>query len=202
MNEPFSIAILAGGQSRRMGRNKALIEVGGRPVLQRVIDSSAPLSDDRFLVTNSPETYHPFGLPMVPDRIPGRAALGGLYTALHQARHPWTLVLACDMPLLEPALITFLAGLRRDVEVVVPRLKAYPEPLHAFYHKDCLHPIETQLKRERLKLIGFFPAVRVCYVDEDRLTQASPNLDSLVNLNTPADVAAVEKKLAGGDNST
>ena len=104
---PFSIDILAGGQSRRMVRNKALLKLGGNPIVQWVINTVQELTDDLFLVTNTPGIYTPFNIPMTPDAIPGKAALCGIYTAILHARHDWVLVLACARPLPYPHHSTF-----------------------------------------------------------------------------------------------
>jgi len=197
---PYSIAILAGGQSRRMGRNKALITLHGKPVLQWVIDAVAPLTDDLFLVTNTPAEYRPFNLPMVSDILPGNAALGGIYTAIATAKHPWTFLLACDMPLVRADAIEALASMRDGVDVVVPRITPHPETLHAFYRKTCLPAIEAQLAKKSLRVVGFFDAVRVRYVDADTIIAVTGNFDFLSNLNTPEDVERVLKILKNHQN--
>jgi molybdopterin-guanine dinucleotide biosynthesis protein A len=185
----FSVAILVGGQSRRMGRNKALLEVDGTHLLQRVIDAVRNLTDDLFLVTNTPEVYQPFGLRMVGDVMPGKAALGGIYTALLKAQYEWVFLLACDMPRLDPKVITFLADLRVGVDIVTPQVEAHPETLHTFYRKSCESLIKPRLAADELRVTGFFSEARVRYVDRAALGQVSDDFDFLVNLNTPADLA-------------
>ncbi len=184
---PFSVAILAGGQSRRMGQNKALMRLGGIPVLQWEINAVKGLTTDLFLVTNSPKIYAPFNIPAKPDVIPGKAALGGIYTALTCAKHDWVLVLACDMPLLNPAIITFLAQQRQKADAVIPLVGNHPETLHAFYHKRCLPVIQKRINANELKVIGFFDEVQVYYVNKRALQTITPNFDYLTNLNTPAE---------------
>ena len=197
---PYSIAILAGGQSRRMGRNKALIDLFGRPVLQWVIDAVTPLTDDLFLVTNTPAEYRAFNLPMVGDILPGNAALGGIYTAIATAKHSWVFLLACDMPLVRADAIALLASLRAGVDVVVPRITPHPETLHAFYRKTCLPEIESRLAEKSLRVVGFFDAVRVRYVPAETIAPVTGNFDFLTNLNTPADLERVRKILKNPKN--
>jgi len=192
---PFSVAILAGGQSTRMGQDKALLTLAGKPVLQHVIDAVAPLTDDLFLGTNTPNNYQQFGLPMVPDIMPGKASLGGIYTAIARARHDWVFVVACDMPLLNPRVVTFLAGLRLRADVVAPRIFPQPETLHAFYHKRCLPFIKPYLDANRLKVIGFFDDVSVSYVEKADLQSVAPSFDFLTNVNTPQDFSWLERNL-------
>lgn len=179
-----------------MGRDKAFLEVGGVPVLQRALERLLPLTDDLFLVTNSPERYEQFGQPAVKDIYPGKAALGGIYTAICQARHNDVFVAACDMPFLNPALIEHLATLSRRADVVIPRLQPQPETLHALYSKACAAPIEKRLLADRLKVTGFFADVRVRYVERDEIARFDPQFYSFANMNTPEEWARLQA-LAG-----
>lgn len=192
---PFSIAILAGGHSRRMGRNKALISVGGKSILARVIDSLSHLSDDLYLVTNTPETYQTFNLPMVSDIIPNMAALGGIFTAISYAKHAWVFVVACDMPMLNSRVINGMATYRQGVDIVTPCWDKHPDALHSFYAKSCLPAIENQLGTKQLKAIGYFNEMKVRYLSTSELQQYAGNSNFLMNINTPEDLARVEKIL-------
>ena len=189
----YSIAILAGGQSKRMGRNKALLEVNDRPILAYVIDAVAILTPDLFLVTNQPEVYQHFQLPMVGDIMPNKAALGGLYTAINNAQNDWTLVVGCDMPLLKAAVIEFMAAYLTESDIVCPRIESHAEPLHAFYRKSCLPHIKDRLLNDQLKLTGFYEATRVQYIDQASLSQVTSNLNFLRNINTPQDFADIQR---------
>jgi len=192
---PFSIAILAGGHSRRMGRNKALISLACKRILARIIDKLSPLSDDLYLVTNTPETYQMFNRPMVGDIIPNMAALGGIFTAISHAKHTWVFVVACDMPLLNPQVVNGMASQRHGVDIVTPRLGNHPDALHSFYAKNCLPAIENQLATEQLKVIGFFEKMRVRYLSMNDLQNYTADLNFLMNINTPEDLIVVEKIL-------
>lgn len=218
MLKPYSIAILAGGQSRRMGQNKALIKLGGTTVLQRVIDVAKPLSDDLFLVTTTPSVYAQFQLPMVADIVPNMAALGGIYTALKHACNPWTLVLACDMPFLNLKVIRHMAEyLKMDLDIVCASLEhttaetdgtisgslsetqemhhntsgfiQRPEPLHAFYNQSCLPIIEGQMAVNQLKIATFFGKVRTRYLWQKDFDGIVSDMAFLLNMNTPEDLA-------------
>lgn len=188
----FSVAILAGGQSRRMGQNKALLRLGQLTVLERVINAVRPLCDDLFLVADTSEPYRSFGLPIVPDLVPGKAVLGGIYTALACARYEWALVLACDMPLLDSRVLAFQSTFCADADVVTPRVHSNPETLHTFYHKRCLPAIQKRLTADQLKVTGFFDQVRVVYLSAEMLRPFSPQLHCLLNLNTPQDLPVVQ----------
>lgn len=190
-----SVAILAGGRSTRMGFNKALADLGGRPVIESIIAQLRPLADEVFIVSDQAKLYAPFGVPCRPDVWPGLGALGGLYAALHYATSPHVLCTACDMPFLAPALMPFLLSLRHTAEVVMPRLHGEAEPLRAVYHRDCLAPVGAALQAGQRRLVAFLPQVRVRWVETAELLARDPDLRSFINLNTPADLDTARKLL-------
>ena len=133
------------------------------------------------------------------DALPGKGALGGIYTALLRATCPAVLALACDMPFVNERLLRFmLSQLDAQTDVVVPRVQGYPQGMHAIYRKTCTQPIREQLLRDRLKIIGFYPAVRVRYLDEADYAAFDPLAQSFTNLNTPAELAQAQLRLAEG----
>lgn len=185
----ISIAILAGGKSTRMGRDKAFLEVGGKMVIERVIERVRSLTDDLFINTNTPAQYEQFRLRMETDVYPGRAALGGIFTAIHAARHQHVLIVACDMPFLDLKLLRYLVDLAPTADIVIPRVTPpQPETLHAIYSKTCLPVIEPRLQANRLRIIGFFEAVSVRYVERREVARFDPDFRSFINLNTPDDL--------------
>lgn len=189
-----SVAVLAGGQSKRMGRDKAFLEVSGRPVIEQVLDQVRPLTDDLFISANAPEKYAPLGLPIVPDIYPDKAALGGLYSVIRAARYDHVLVVACDMPFLNVALLQHLVDLAPTADVVVPLINPpQPETLHAVYSKNCLPAIEQRLLANQLRVIGFFEDVSVRYIERDEVGRFDPQFQSFINMNTPEDWAKVQE---------
>jgi len=184
--------VLAGGESRRLGRNKALERIGGQALIERVLESIAPLTAEVIVVVASPEQAAALPLPpgvrTVSDRYPRCGSLGGIYTGLSTSREPWALVVACDMPSLNPRLLRCLMTMRRNADAVVPRLKGQPEPLHALYSKTCLEPMERMLEARQLKIAPVFEAVRVRYVDERTIDRIDPGHRSFFNVNSPTDV--------------
>lgn len=189
-HKPFTVAIIAGGQSSRMGRDKAFLELGGQSLIERVIAASADLGQsETILVANKPEEYRHLGLPMYTDVIPGKGSLGGIYSALARSTNPAALVLACDMPFIKTDLLRFMiAQLDQDTDIVVPRVAGYPQALHAIYRKTCLPPIRQQLDDNRLKIIRFYQLMRVRYLDEADCAPYDPDGLSFTNLNTPAEL--------------
>lgn len=172
----------------------------GRTLIEDTAAKLAGLTDDLFVVANDAA----FAVAVArrePDLYPGAASLGGIYTAVAQARHERVVVVGCDMPFLSVRLLRRLIELSQDVDVVAPRIEGYPEPLHAVYARACLAPMRSRIAAKRLKIVGFFADVRVRYVDEPELRQLDPNLRSFRNVNTPelvrAALAIVEREGVG-----
>lgn len=195
MIQRVSVAIMAGGKSSRMGRDKSFVLVEGRPLIERIVEKVTGLGDELILVTNKPEEYAYLGLPMFGDIYPDQGSLGGIYTGLYYASYPHVLVVACDMPWLNRPLLEYMLSLRGTADVVVPRWEEYPEPLHAVYSKDCLAAVEERLKAGKLKITGFYESVRVHYLDRATIAQFDPEGRSFANLNTPEELAAAQARM-------
>lgn len=196
-----SVAVLAGGQSRRMGEDKSFVDLAGRPLVARVIETVTALGLPVHIITNQPERYAVFGLPMYGDLFPGKGSLGGLYTALHHSGTAWTLCVACDMPFLNPALLRDLLAQATDGDAVVPRVDGRPQSLHAVYHRGCMGAMREALDRDELKIQRVFARLDVRYVDEARLTTFDPTLRSFMNVNTPDELARARAVVAGEGDS-
>jgi molybdopterin-guanine dinucleotide biosynthesis protein A len=194
MPDLISTAILAGGQSSRMGTDKAFVRVGGRAIVERTIERLRPLADELIIVSNTPINYAYLGLPVFTDLLPHKGPLGGLYTAISQTRSEYTLVVSCDQPFLNIALLRFLLDLRHGYDVVVPlNRESYPQSMHAVYAKGCLAPIRGCLDANRLKVISFFADVRVRSVASEEIDRFDPRRLSFFNVNTPDDLAEAER---------
>ncbi len=193
MGSPIQVSgvIMAGGASRRLGRNKALERIGGKALIERVLDSLVPLTTEVVAVVARPEQAAlrlPSWVRVVSDRYPGRGSLGGIFTGLDASAETWSLVVACDMPFLNPELLRHLMEESTNVDAVVPCLGGQPEPLHALYSKACLAPMERMLRAGHLKIAPLFQAVRVRYVDEGTIDRIDPQHLSFFNINTQADL--------------
>lgn len=191
---PASAVVLAGGESRRLGRDKSLLPLGGRPLLVRTLDKLVAVSDDLIVVTNTPQQYEHLDLParMVPDERPGVGSLMGLYSGLRVARHSRALVVACDMPFLNLPLLRHLLAADPACDVVIPRLGEWLEPLHAVYDRACLPAIERVLASGRRQIVAFFDQVRACEVPTAEIDRFDPRHLSFLNVNTPEDWARVQ----------
>jgi len=192
-----SVVILAGGQSRRLGQDKSLLLIDGQPLLARIVDTMRTLSDDLVVVTNDPERYAPYALPvrMVPDVRPGVGALMGLYSGLRAVRGEYGLVVGCDMPFLSLPLLRHLVSLAPGADVVIPRMDGKVEPLHAVYSQDCLPPMSRSLEQGHRQIISFFDEVRVRYVEKPEIDRFDPEHLSFLNVNTSQDWERVQERL-------
>ena len=194
----FTIAIMAGGKSSRMGTDKSFVELHGKPMIEHLIEQISDLGQaETVLITNRPNDYAHLGLPMVGDVFPDSGSLGGIYTAIYNSKYQDILVIACDMPFVKPNLLRYMLTLRAEAhgpyDVIVPRINKYPEGLHAIYSKQCLAPIKKSIAMNRLKVIGFYDEVRVRYLDETEYQDIDPKGLSFFNVNTPEQLAEAER---------
>jgi molybdopterin-guanine dinucleotide biosynthesis protein A len=183
--------ILAGGRNLRMGKNKAFLEVNGRRIIDRTKDLFLEIFDEVLIVTNAPLEYVDLNLRLVADLETGKGSLGGVYTGLFHSSFSRAFVAACDMPFLEPPLIRRLMELAPDYDIVIPRTADGLQPLHAVYSRGCLPPMEELLRRNNLKIIDFFPRVKVREVPPEEIRAFDPGLKAFLNINTPEDLKRV-----------
>jgi molybdopterin-guanine dinucleotide biosynthesis protein A len=180
-----------------MGRDKALIPLGGQPLIAHLLARVEGLGDELLITTNRPEPYARFGARTASDPVPGAGALEGLHTALTAAKGDLVLLLACDMPFVSRSLLEHMLGLADDADIVVPRREGRFEPLHALYKRGrCLPPLRSALASGERRMISFFPQVHVLTIEEPELTRLDPQGRSFFNVNTPEDLAQAESMLA------
>ncbi len=194
-----SAIILAGGKSRRLALDKALLMLNGEWLLARIVSTLATLSDDLLVVANDAQHLEQLAARIVPDVYPGTGPLGGIYAGLRAMRHDRGFVVACDMPLLNLALLRYLIQLSRESDVVLPRIGDKTEPLHAVYTKTCLRPIEDSLKRGDRRIVAFFAEVRVRYVEQEEIEVFDPHHLSFFNINTAEELALARRLIAHRD---
>lgn len=180
--------ILAGGQSSRMGRNKALIKIDGVPLIKRVHTALSNIFPELLIVTNTPEIYQFLNCRSVPDQFVGEGSLAGIHAALSNAKTDYIFVTACDMPDLSSALIRQLCTLAGNHDIVVPSSMTGLEPLQALYKKSCLPVIERMLKEEKRKILWLYEQLDTLIVEWEKL-KLLPGADlAFRNLNTPEDL--------------
>jgi len=207
MNEsPLAGVVVAGGLSRRMGQDKRRLRLWGwddRTLLEHTVALLATLCTEVIVVLNDADDWQQLSVRLVADVYPDSGPLGGIYSGLNAAQHEHALVVAADMPLLNPALLRWMIAQPRDYDVLVPRLadasrarnRLGVESLHAIYSRACLEPIRRQLDAGNPQVIGFFSEVRVHLVDPDTIAQFDPNGDSFRNVNTPDELELVRRLL-------
>lgn len=191
--EEITGAILVGGKSRRMGRDKALLQMDGRPLFERVLGVFRESFSRLLLVGDRAERFAGCGLSVLPDIYPG-SALGGLYTALSLAETKYIFVSPCDLPFPNREILHFLCSLREGFDAVVPKTAHGFEPLFAVYAKTCLEPMGELLESGNLCVYDFYPRVRVRYVQDEELAPLDRNGKSFVNVNTPEEFEKIKKE--------
>ncbi|MDP4126325.1 MAG: molybdenum cofactor guanylyltransferase [Bacillota bacterium] len=186
--------LLAGGKSSRMKRNKAFLELGGQPLVERSLEVLKAVFSEVLISSNHPELYERYGVPVFQDESYDRGPLEGLYQGLKAATYDVVFFVACDMPFLREDLVRFLAEWTPEYDIVVPRLHSGLHPLHAFYHKRCLPSIKNNLDAGRLKIIDFYPTCSVRFVEESELQAFSDLSTIFCNVNTPEEWSKILRR--------
>lgn len=175
-----------------MGRDKALLDFHGRPLIVRVIERLASMGGEIIVTANQPETYAFLKIPCIPDLLPGYGALSGLYTALSAAHHPLVAVIACDMPFANAELFAYQQEilLATNADAVIPRTLRGLEPFHAIYRKEtCLPLVKSALDAGKRRLDAWLAQANVHYLTSDEIARYDPDGLAFLNINTPADLA-------------
>lgn len=182
--------ILTGGDSRRMGQDKAALLLGERTLLQHILTVVQPLFGEVIISVRQPRVE--IALRQVCDHPNYQGPLAGLAAGLAHSTTAWNFVVACDMPFINRAVIERLAQFRNGYQAVVPRVNGHLQPLAAFYSTACLDEVMACLDgRGKHSLYALLEKLSVCYVDEEALQAADPQLRSFFDLDTPEDVAEI-----------
>ena len=202
--------VLAGGASRRMGRDKAFLELDGRSLIEIVIEQMTQVCAEVLVVAGDARPYAGLGAQLVEDRFRGVGGLGGLHAGLEAAAYELALAVGCDMPFLNPDLLRAFAGWAEGFDVAVLRHEPPPrdaggtegglfiEPLHGAYRRTCLPAMEAAIRARRRRIISFFPHVRVRYVATEEVVPFDPDLRSFRNVNTHQEWEAVRAEWRQG----
>jgi len=180
--------ILAGGQSRRYGRNKALEVYQGARLIDRGVHALRSFCDPVLLVANDISLYYDVKATLVRDVLSQQGPVGGIHTALLFSPNDWVFVRAGDMPFLKQELADMMLGLKEGVDAVVPICSNGYEPLCAMYHRRCLAPIATILDGKDRKIVSFYRKIRIRYLAEEEWRTVDPEGLSFKNINTPDDL--------------
>jgi len=199
-----SAIILAGGFSKRLGRDKGLVELGGRPLIFHVLDRVSRLVDESLVVVSlesQKDAFTPFVKPkarIVIDRYNVQSPIVGALTGFENASGEYSLLLPCDTPFVSREIASLLFDLCVNRSAVVPRWpNRYVEPLHAVYHtKSALNASETAYEEKKLDLRSIIANLRgVRYISTLVLQQIDPKLTTFFNVNTPEDLKKAESML-------
>lgn len=191
MAQGVSGVILAGGASRRMGRNKALLNLAGQPLISVIAGRLHTVVDEVIIAANDTARYAPFADRCVPDVYSGVGTLGGIHAGLQAAAYPLAVIVACDMPFLNSAVLAWFvqaaagANGASQADLVVLRHDKGVEPLHAVYRKSCLPAIEATIRSGERCAFAFYDQIRVRYVAPEEILTLDPGLSSFLNVNNP-----------------
>ncbi|MBW6507952.1 MAG: molybdenum cofactor guanylyltransferase [Desulfuromonadales bacterium] len=183
--------ILAGGHSRRMGRDKATLTLTGRTLFDRAHDALSGIFK-RVLIAGDRPDLASETIPCFTDKYPG-SALGGIHGGLCAARTPWIFVIPCDLAAPDPFLIRHLLPYRNGYEAVVPRTTKGFEPVFALYHKSCLPVMEQMLRAENYRIYDFYDRIHIRLVESCEMPIGWER--SMTNLNSPADLALLTREV-------
>ncbi|MCE2402897.1 molybdenum cofactor guanylyltransferase [Candidatus Poribacteria bacterium] len=190
--------ILAGGKSRRMGQNKALLRLGNRTLIGHVIRCMQSITDELLLITNSPDEYTHLGITIHKDIIPNTGALGGIHAGLSHASHETLICVGCDNPFLMPNLLTYLVSVLGKYDAVMPYTDKEPsshnkdvqitlQTLCAVYSKRCLPIIEQMLSEPDLRVHALQERANVLTLAPEIWKTYDSEGYSFFNVNTPED---------------
>lgn len=182
--------LLAGGKSRRMGQDKANLQLNGESLFERSLKLLQQFFNRIIIAGDRPDLVLP-GIPAFADIYPG-SALGGLHTGLKKATTDWIFVAPCDMPYPDPCIVQTLLDNRAGAIAVVPRSKEGYEPVFALYHKDCLPHMEQMLQHQQYRIYDFYQRINIRYLDPEQLPSGWQR--SLININTPEELARLKEK--------
>jgi len=193
---PFTALVLVGGKSLRMGRNKGYLELGGKRVIDWVLECFIGLAGE-IIIVGSKEKGSNIDMPYVKDEYPGAGPLAGIHAGLKKAKYGKVFVAAWDMPFITPELVRYLVDQLNDFDAVVPLFREKLQPLCAVYNKRCITYIEDSLKNGNNRVTSFLKSVRAKYIEEIEIKKiASPDV-VFFNINTPGDYDKAVRLLSG-----
>lgn len=197
-NFPITVILLAGGKSSRIGLNKdkGKMKLLGVNLVDRVINNITTIegfSKENIVIVGPKDKYSDCNR-VVEDIYPGKGPLGGIFTGLQASDTPYNLVIGCDMPFIEGALIQHMIKNIHGHDIIIPSYKkGLLEPLCALYSKNCLQIIEKNIKMGKLAVRDIFPFLKIRLITEDEIKKFDPGLYSFFNINFKRDFARAEE---------
>jgi molybdopterin-guanine dinucleotide biosynthesis protein A len=199
---PCTGVILSGGLATRYdGTDKALLQVGGIRILDRIYRIYAEVFEEIILVTNRPEKFLEWDLLIVPDLFPIRSSLTGIHAGLFFISSPFAFISACDTPFIKKEIVeTVIGNIEEHIDMVMPETASGFEPLCAAYSRRCLTPAQQHLEQDKVKITKAFRKCRIKTISEKVLREKDPDLRSFFNINKPADLQRAEEMFKSFDS--
>ncbi len=204
-NDCSGAIILAGGDSKRLGRPKALLDFNGRTLISLMVGRLEKLFSEITVVTDRPELYSDLPVQLTGDLMKKeeKSPLRGIHAGLSFSSHPFQFVAACDMPFLNLELIQYMARFAPFYDAVVPHVgEGYYQPLHAFYKRSCIDIIERQVNRGRFKVSEFYSHLEIRFITLPEITRFDPDQQSFININTWEDYEKALEMMAGREETS
>jgi len=189
--------LLTGGESRRMGRNKALLEIDGKSLIERNLEVLSHVCSEVLISSREEALYQGYGYPIITDVVIGKGPLGGLYAVLQKARYEQLFLVGCDMPFLQEEAIRIMFAQMEDYDAVVLDVHQKLHPLHAFYHKRIMGLVEEKMRNDQLRITEVLKEcnTKILLAEEMNLTNKKLVEDSVWNVNTPDEWKKALKKI-------
>ena len=192
----ITLVLQAGGESSRMGKDKAFLSFLGIPLIQRLIDRFQQLNAEILIISNNALPYEDLGLQVFGDVRPGRGALGGLLTALSVANTPLIGLVAVDMPFANPQLIRYMADNMQgsDLDGIIPSTTNGLEPLHAVYRREsCLPFVENAIDQDLWRMKSWHSKANLKILKPEETRKITGSEHTFLNLNTPEEFKEAEQ---------
>ncbi len=199
LNNSLSAVILAGGDSKRMGTNKAFLTLDGKPLVELVFRKLESIFDEILIVTDRVEEFRYLNGKIVSDilHVGEKNALRGIHSGLFHASSQACFFIGCDMPFISRSLIGHMSKHALNYDAVIPCVGGYFQPLFAFYNRGILDLIASFLEEKNFKVTAFYSEIKIREIDEKTITSYDPEMISFFNINTPLDYEKAKKLYSG-----
>lgn len=179
----IGVIILAGGKSSRMGQDKGMMNFDGAPMVKSIIHTAKKITDHIIIIANNPE-YNQFNYPVYQDKVKDIGPIGGIYTGLLHSNFDKNIILSCDSPFVNPALLKFLVDNSDDHDVTVPVNQGRSHQLIGIYSKNCLQILKNQIELGKYRIRDAFDLMNVNLLDADHFdSKIFSNINTIEDFN-------------------
>lgn len=178
--------ILAGGKSSRMGTDKGLLSLNGKPMVAHVMDILKPITDDIIIISNN-VAYEVFGVPVYEDLIKDAGPLAGIYTGLKHSKHDKNIVVSCDVPFVSEKLLHYLINSCKNYDVTIPIKNNKTHQVIGLYDKKCVPIFKNELYNNQLKMKVALEKINLNIVDANQFDEKE-----FINVNTPIELKEIQ----------